>query len=162
MFYIICGRKFAPVARERGEGAYAEELEKNIADLCVAIEENAWDGDHYLRAFYDDGEKMGSDESEACRTAWEQLVDRKNGIIKLFTPPFDNDSESGRDPGYVRSYPIGVRENGGQYTHGAVWYCISCFELGQNKRGFELLNMLNPSYKDGKFGREPYFMTADI
>ena len=182
-----CALPISPVARERGEGAYAEELEKNIADLCVAIEENAWDGDHYLRAFYDNGEKMGAEESEACKidllpqafaalcglpdtkraviasnTAWERLVDKKNGIIKLFAPPFDNGAEIGQDPGYVKSYPIGVRENGGQYTHGAVWYCISCFELGQNKRGFELLNMLNPSYKDERFGREPYFITADI
>ncbi|MCM1054166.1 MAG: hypothetical protein NC394_01480 [Bacteroides sp.] len=186
MFYVLCGRKFAPVAREQGEGAYAEELEKNVADLCVAIEENAWDNDRYLRAFYDDGKKMGSDSSEACRidllpqafaalcglpdtartviasnTAWERLVDEKNGIIKLFSPPFDGESSS-EDPGYVKSYPIGVRENGGQYTHGAVWYCLSCFELGQNKRAFELLNMLNPAYKDKRFGREPYFMTADI
>lgn len=212
MFYVLCARKFAPVAREMGESAYAEELEKSVADLCVAIEENAWDGDHYIRAFYDDGEKMGASGSEACsidllpqafaalcglpdtgrvvtasNTAYEQLVDRKNGIIKLFTPPFDNsadnkaeistksknenksenkndgrDGEREHDPGYVKSYPIGVRENGGQYTHGAVWYCISCFELGQNKRAFELMNMLNPSYRDSRFGREPYFITADI
>lgn len=212
MFYVLCGRKFAPVAREMGESAYAEELEKNIADLCVAIEENAWDNDHYIRAYYDSGEKMGAAGSEYCtidllpqafaalcglpdtgrvviasNTAYEQLVDKKNGIIKLFTPPFDNSSdnaggnnnnENGKekgnknenkhenktenDPGYVKSYPVGVRENGGQYTHAAVWYCMSCFELGQNKRAFELLNMLNPSYKDERFGREPYFMTADI
>lgn len=212
MFYVLCGRKFAPVAREMGETAYAEELEKSIADLCVAIEENAWDEDHYIRAFYDNGDKMGASGSEACtidllpqafaalcglpdtgrvvtasNTAYEQLVDRKNGIIKLFSPPFDggaentdnSDGKNGKknagehkrgneaekreqDPGYVKSYPIGVRENGGQYTHGAVWYCMSCFELGQNKRAFELLNMLNPSYRDERFGREPYFMTADI
>lgn len=212
MFYILCGKKFAPVARKMGESAYAEELEKSVADLCVAIEENAWDGDHYIRAFYDDGEKMGASGSDACAidllpqafaalcglpdkervitasdTAYKQLVDKKNGIIKLFTPPFDNSAEDkgdkwdnnvknerggknknnaekkkAHDPGYVKSYPIGVRENGGQYTHGAVWFCISCFELGQNKRAFELLNMLNPSYKDERFGREPYFMTADI
>lgn len=186
MFYVMCGRRFVPVARERGESAYAEELEKNIADLCVAIEENAWDGDRYIRAFYDDGSKMGASDSESCKidllpqafaalcglpdtarvvtasnTAWEQLVDKKNGIIKLFGPPFDNE-KSEEDPGYVKSYPIGVRENGGQYTHGAVWYCMSCFELGQNKRAFDLLNMLNPAYKDERFGREPYFMTADI
>ena len=186
MFYVLCGRKFAPIAREQGEGAYADELEKNIADLCVAIEENAWDNDHYLRAFYDSGSKMGASDSEACKidllpqafaalcglpdtarvvtasnTAWEQLVDKKNGIIKLFNPPFSNENTA-EDPGYVKSYPLGVRENGGQYTHGAVWYCLSCFELGQNKRAFELLNMLNPAYKDERFGREPYFMTADI
>lgn len=190
MFYVLCGRKFAPIAREQGDGAYADELEKEIAEMCLAIEESAWDEDHYLRAFYDNGKKMGASESEMCRidllpqafaalcglpdtgrvvtasnTAYDQLVDEKSGIIKLFSPPFSSENDagnSGEDPGYVRSYPIGVRENGGQYTHGAVWYCLSCFELGQNKRAFDLLNMLNPALKDERFGREPYFMTADI
>ena len=186
MFYVMCGRKFAAAARENGDSAYAEKLEKRVAELCVAIEENGWDGDRYLRAFYDNGEKMGSHDNDACRidilpqafaalcglpdtaravtasnSAWNELVDRKNGIIKLFTPPFAEEKTRQR-PGYVMAYPEGVRENGGQYTHAAVWYCLSCFKLGQNKRAFQLLNMLNPASKSSRFGREPYFMTADI
>ena len=212
MFYIICGKKFAAAARSNNDGDYAEKLEKRVAELCVSVEENAWDGDWYLRAFYDNGDKMGSKSSAACRidilpqafavladlpdgdrnltalnSAWDRLVDRKAGIIKLFTPPFteentlsrgegekekekekENDSagekaeKGGRKqeaaqqgteriisqrPGYVMSYPEGVRENGGQYTHGAVWYCLACFKAGQKERAYELLNMLNPALK---------------
>lgn len=186
MFYVLCGRKFAAAAREQSDGDYADKLEKRIAELCISIEENGWDGDRYLRAYYDNGEKMGSSDSDACKidllpqafsalcglpdtarcvealnTAWDLLVDKKNGIIKLFTPAFSEENGSQR-PGYVMSYPEGVRENGGQYTHAAVWYCLACFKAGQRERGLQLLNMLNPVYKGESFGREPYFMTADI
>lgn len=186
MFYVLCGRKFAAAARSQSDGDYADKLEKRIAELCVSIEENGWDGDRYLRAYYDNGEKMGSADSDACKidllpqafsvlcglpdtakcvealnTAWDLLVDKKNGIIKLFTPAFSEESSNQR-PGYVMSYPEGVRENGGQYTHAAVWYCLACFKAGQKERGIALLNMLNPAYKGESFGREPYFMTADI
>ena len=186
MFYVMCGRRFAAAARENDDAAYAEKLEKRVAELCVAIEENGWDGEWYLRAFYDNGEKMGGRDSDACRidllpqafaalcglpdtaravaasnAAWNELVDRKNGIIKLFSPPFA-EGKSNQRPGYVMAYPEGVRENGGQYTHAAVCYCLSCFKLGQNKRAFQLLNMLDPAAKTSRFGREPYFMTADI
>ena len=206
MFYIICGRKFAAAARSNNDGGYAEKLEKRIAELCVSLEENAWDGDWYLRAFYDSGDKMGGKSSAACQidilpqafavlaelpdgdrnitalnSAWDRLVDKKAGIIKLFTPPFteentmsraeaekekgkigENGEKDGKKseaakqngerilsqrPGYVMSYPEGVRENGGQYTHGAVWYCLACFKAGQKERAYELLNMLNPALK---------------
>lgn len=186
MFYVMCGKKFAAVAREQSEGDYAQKLEKRIAELCIAIEENCWDKDQYIRAFYDNGEKMGSSENGACSidllpqafsvlsglpdtqrcitaldSAWERLVDRKNGIIKLFTPAFTEENTDQR-PGYVMSYPRGIRENGGQYTHAAVWYCLACFKAGQRERAMALLGMLNPAYKGDDFGREPYFMTADI
>ena len=208
MFYIICARKFAAIAKEKDDTEYAEKLEKRIAELCVSIEENAWDGDRYLRAFYDNGEKMGSKDSAACRidilpqafavlcdlpdgdrsitalnSAYDRLVDKKAGIIKLFTPPFTEENtqkENGEiglnekldpkakkskksaeknakspRPGYVMSYPEGVRENGGQYTHGAVWFCLACFKAGQKERAFKLLNMLNPALKTedgGEYG----------
>lgn len=255
MFYIMCGKKFAAVAKEKDDNDYAEKLEKRIAELYVSVEENAWDGDWYLRAFYDNGDKMGGNDCSACQidilpqafsvlcelpdgdrcvtalnSAWDRLVDKKAGIIKLFTPPFTEEAAKepmenkegktpipSQRPGYVMSYPAGVRENGGQYTHGAVWYCLACFKAGQKERAFQLLNMLNPalksdsggeyresykkekektlnsilnnitgeereaaqgkseaaqseksgldaaySYPDENFGREPYFMTADI
>ena len=186
MFYIICGKKFSAAAKEMKDAAYASELEKRVAQLITAVEENCWDGDRYIRAFYDDGSKMGSADSGSCRidllpqafaalcglpdtdrtviasnTAYNELVDEKNGIIKLFSPAFSPERTDKR-PGYVLYYPEGIRENGGQYTHGAVWYCLSCFKLGQDKRAFRLLQMLDPSKKGEKFGREPYFMTADI
>lgn len=209
MFYIMVGRKFAEAARENNDTSYSEKLEKRIADLTVSIEENAWDGSWYLRAFYDSGEKMGSKDSDECKidilpqafsvfaqlpnqdriitalnSAWDKLTDKKAGIIKLFTPPFNESnmgiksdgngktSESNPEskkskktapnPGYVSSYPEGIRENGGQYTHGAIWYCLACFKAGQTERAAELLKMLNPANKGEEYGREPYFMTADI
>ncbi|MCM1488763.1 MAG: hypothetical protein NC203_10405, partial [Firmicutes bacterium] len=188
MFYVICGKKFAAAAKKMKDTDYLTKLEKRVAELTVAIEENAWDGAWYLRAFYDNGEKMGSSESGACRidllpqafaalselpdtaravtasnSAWERLVDKDNGIIKLFTPAFtEENTQEALRPGYVQSYPEGIRENGGQYTHAAVWYAMSCFKLGQWERGFKLVNMLNPAHRGGEFGREPYFITADI
>lgn len=213
MFYIICGRKFAAVSKEKGDTEYAEKLEKRIAELCVSVEENAWDGGWYLRAFYDNGEKMGSKDSAACKidilpqafavlcglpdgdrsiialnSAYDRLVDKKAGIIKLFTPPFTEDNTQKENteedsalkekadtkakktkksaeknakqplsprPGYVMSYPEGVRENGGQYTHGAVWFCLACFKAGQKERAYRLLNMLDPALKTedgGEYG----------
>ena len=185
MFYIMCARKFATVARERNDSVYAEALEKRIADLARSVEENAWNDGYYVRAFFPDGEKMGAKGNSCCeidllpqafsvlcglpdRTrarqavekALELLVDRKNNLIKLFSPPFAPDSEP--NPGYVSRYPEGIRENGGQYTHAAVWLCLACFKLGMKDEGFMLLEMLNPAKRDEKFRNEPYFMTADI
>lgn len=217
MFYIICGRKFAAAAKENNDSDYGEKLEKRIAELCVSVEENAWDGDWYLRAFFDNGEKMGGKDSSACKidilpqafsvlcelpdgdrsvtalnSAYDRLVDSKAGIIKLFAPPFTEENTQNREnsedspaskeggdikserskksaekskekalsprPGYVMSYPEGVRENGGQYTHGAVWYCLACFKAGQKERAYRLLNMLNPALKteDGGEYKENY------
>ena len=181
----MCAREFAAASRKMQDGGYAEELENRVAELCKAVEENAWDGEYYLRAFYDDGTKMGSKDSESCkidllpqafavlcglpdknrstsalRAALSRLVDEKNGLIKLFDPPFEADIRP--DPGYVSSYPAGVRENGGQYTHAAVWLCLACFKAGLKEEGVRLLKMLSPAEKGAKFGNEPYAMTADI
>ncbi len=188
MFYLICGKKFAPIAKEMKDSDYETKLEKRLAELTVAIEENAWDGAWYLRAFYDSGEKMGGKDSDPCQidllpqafaalaelpdaartvtasnSAWDRLVQEDRGIIKLFTPAFtEENTPQNQRPGYVQSYPEGIRENGGQYTHAAVWYALSCFKLGQNERGFKLINMLNPAERGEEFKREPYFLTADI
>lgn len=158
--------------------------------LKSAVDEFAWDGDRYLRAFYDDGTKMGSVQSNECKidslsqsfaalsgmsdkeriktalkTAYDNLVDEKNGIIKLFSPAF-----SGRDKraGYVASYPEGIRENGGQYTHAAVWFCMALFKEGLKDEGQTVLEMLNPlkKYQDDrlakKYKTEPYYMCGDV
>lgn len=103
--------------------------------------------------------------SVALQNAYDKLVDEKNGIIKLFEPPF-----SGKETtvGYVSSYPSGIRENGGQYTHGAVWLCIALLQNGENDKGYNLIQMLNPTskYKNNEvtsaYRNEPYYVSADI
>lgn len=185
MFYIMCARKFACVSRARGDSVYADELERRTAELIKSVEENAWDGEYYIRAVFSDGQKMGARGNPCCEidllpqafsvlcglsdrerakkaveSAIRLLVDKENRLIKLFSPPFSSDSQ--QKPGYVSHYPEGVRENGGQYTHGAIWLCLACFELGMKEEGFMLLDILNPSKRNEAFRNEPYFMTADI
>ena len=158
--------------------------------LSKSLESNAWDGDWYLRAFYDDGSRLGSHENTECRIdsiaqSWAvlsgavdplraaQAMESVNGwlvkqaeqMILLFTPPFD---KSARDPGYIKGYLPGVRENGGQYTHAAIWTAWAFAKLGQGDRAVELFRMLNPiSHTDTpeKVARskvEPYVLAADI
>jgi len=159
-------------------------------NLSRALEAHAWDGDWYLRAFYDDGSRLGSHENNECqidsiaqswavlsgaadlpRTAqamesiYRLLVKPDEQMILLFTPPFD---KSARDPGYIKGYLPGVRENGGQYTHAAIWSAWAFAELGQGERAMELFQMLNPinhadTYeKTARYKVEPYVIAADI
>lgn len=173
------------IDRESDAAAYRE----TAARLRQAIEDTAWEGDRYLRAFYDDGEKMGARTSAECRidsltqsfsvfagldktrsrtalqTAYDALVDKENGIVKLFAPAF-----SGRDKkaGYVAAYPPGIRENGGQYTHAAVWFCRALFEAGLSEQGAAVLALLNPLKKQEdpamalKYKTEPYYFAGDV
>ena len=185
MFYVLAVKEFAPLAREMHEDKYAEELEKRAAELASAITENAYENGYFLRAFYDDGEKMGGKDSDCCRidllpqafavladipdeekkksaldNAYNQLVDEKSGIIKLFTPPFS--AECVKDPGYVKSYPEGVRENGGQYTHGAIWLALAFLRNGDKKTAKKLAEYLSPAGRPEGYKNEPYYMSADI
>ncbi len=187
MFYVLVVKEFAPIARGCGDEAYADELEKRGAELARAIEENAFENGYYLRAFYDSGEKMGARDSRYCKidllpqafaalanlpdkektksaldNAYKQLVDEKNRIIKLFTPAFGEEIAPETDPGYVKSYPEGVRENGGQYTHAAVWLALAFLRFGDRARAKKLAEMLSPCARGEIFGNEPYYMTADI
>ena len=106
-----------------------------------------------------DSQRVG----RALDACLEQLVDRERGVIRLFTPPFDR-----FDAGYIRAYPKGLRENGGQYTHGAVWLMMALFQVGRADEGYELARMLNPAVrcadpdKAARYGLEPYSMPADI
>ena len=165
-------------------------LKQRSDRLKKCINENAYENGYYLRAFYDDGEKMGGEGCKYCEIdllaqafavlsdlnrdgdmsrsrsavnlALSRLADYDAGLIKLFTPPF---AHSGKDnkTGYVCSYPKGVRENGGQYTHAAVWLCMAVRKLGYPDEAYKLLKMLNPAYKDTDiFKNEPYYMTADV
>lgn len=185
MFYVLAVKEFAPIAREEGDSAYADELEKRAAELTQSIESEAFENGYYLRAFYDDGQKMGSRDSRACKidllpqafaaladlpdrekrdsalnNAYRELVDEQNRLIRLFTPAFEPNDEE--DPGYVKSYPAGVRENGGQYTHAAIWLALAFLRSGDKVTARRLADFLNPAKRGESFKNEPYYMTADI
>ncbi|PMP77630.1 MAG: glycosyl transferase, partial [Roseiflexus castenholzii] len=187
-FLIVILNRFAPIAEQRRDVERAARYRAEARRLSEALDRHAWDGDWYLRAFYDDGAPLGSAQSDECRIdslsqSWAvvagtadptrarrameavdiHLVDRETGIIKLFTPPFD---QTPRNPGYIKGYIPGVRENGGQYTHAAIWVVWAWTLLGDNTRAGELLRMLNPVRHAQQNGRvyavEPYVIAADI
>ncbi len=181
---------FSKIAFAYGEKDDAKRLEESALQLKNNINKFAWDRNWYLRAFYDDGTKLGSSESDECKIdciaqAWAAiskavpkekakraldfvekiLVDKSNGILKLFSPPFDNGEKK---PGYIRGYIPGVRENGGQYTHGALWVCLGLMEIGEYDKAYELLCMFNPVERSKtssllkKYKGEPYVLSADV
>jgi cyclic beta-1,2-glucan synthetase len=182
--------RFAPLAEAHGDAARAEELRRRAAALKTAIEAQAWDGDWYLRAFYDDGTPLGSARDQECRIdsiaqSWavlsgagdrvrveramvavnEYLVRREDGQVLLFTPPFDR---TPKDPGYIKGYLPGIRENGGQYTHAAAWVVMAFASLGNGDLAGELLGLLNPiaptSSRAGlhRYKVEPYVTAGDV
>jgi len=182
--------RFAPVAERCGDTAKAADWRKHAFALQQAIEREAWDGDWYRRGYFDDGTPLGSVTSEECKIdsiaqSWAiisgagerghatramaavsaQLVSRSDGLIKLFTPPFDH---TPHDPGYIKAYPPGLRENGGQYTHAAIWTVLAYAMLGNGDRAAELFSLLNPinhASTRGSIHRykvEPYVVCADV
>ncbi|MEA2626289.1 MAG: hypothetical protein QOD06_2334, partial [Candidatus Binatota bacterium] len=182
--------KFSRLAEARGEHRRAEPWRQHAAALKQALEREAWDGDWYRRAYFDDGTPLGSASSSECRIdsiaqSWavisgagdptrgaramaaveEHLVRRKDGVVLLFTPPFDR---SLPDPGYVKGYVPGVRENGGQYTHAAVWTVLAYAALGEGDKAAEIFAILNPinhgSTRSGihRYKVEPYVVAADV
>jgi len=181
---------FAPVCDGRGDAELATRYRAHAEKIRSAVEEIAWDGDWYVRAFFDDGTPLGSASSDECRIdsiaqSWgvisgagarertaralasveQHLVRRADGLVMLFTPPFD---KAPLDPGYIKGYVPGVRENGGQYTHGAVWTVIAYALLGDGDRAGELFALLNPvnhaATRAGlhKYKVEPYVVAADL
>jgi cyclic beta-1,2-glucan synthetase len=181
---------FAPFAETRGETKRVETYRQHMKSLKEALEEQAWDGDWYRRAYFDDGTPLGSAQNEECRIdsivqSWgvisgvaerqraaramsaveEYLIRRGDGLVILFTPPFDR---SALDPGYIKGYVPGVRENGGQYTHAALWTLIAYAKLGDGDRAGELFALLNPishaSTRAGlhKYKTEPYVAAGDV
>ena len=182
--------KFAPVAERHGDAEAAARWRKHAFALQQAIEREAWDGDWYRRGYFDDGTPLGSVASDECRIdaiaqSWavisgaaqapraaramaavnSQLVSRADGLVKLFTPPFDR---TPHDPGYIKAYPPGIRENGGQYTHAAMWTTWAFALLGDGDRATELFSILNPinhsSTRAGihRYKVEPYVVCADV
>lgn len=185
MFYVQAVKLFVPYVRARADDGYASVLEKRAASLSAAIDDEAFENGYYLRAFYDDGRKMGAKGSECCeidllpqafaeladlpdkqrrgsalKAALDKLYDPKHGMISLFTPPFSEDSAD--DPGYVRGYPEGIRENGGQYTHAAVWLALAFLHSGDRETAEKLAAVLCPAERGKSYKNEPYFMSADI
>jgi cyclic beta-1,2-glucan synthetase len=182
--------QFSEVARVRGDLSFAERCREEAARLRRNIEENGWDGEWYLRAYFDDGSPLGSASNPECRIdsvaqSWSVLsgagddershlameavdtllVRRDYGLIQLLNPPFDT---SDLNPGYIKGYVPGVRENGGQYTHAAVWAAMAFAQLGDGRRAWELLTMINPVNHAGSpekvatYKVEPYVVAADV
>ena len=187
--YTLMG-DFIPLCYHENDSEFAYELEQKRERLQNALEESAWDGEWYLRAFYDDDTKLGSKENDECKidsisqswsviskaaskeraacamqSAWRYLVKEEDGISLLLSPPFD---KTNKDPGYIKNYYPGVRENGGQYTHAAVWLAIAAAMIEDYQMTYTLFTMLNPIHttskkKDAlKYEKEPYVMIADI
>ncbi len=181
---------FAPLAKARGDGARLSAWLEHAARLRSSLEREAWDGDWYRRGYFDDGTPLGSATSDECKIdsiaqSWsvisgaaeparaaramaavdEQLVRRSDGLALLFAPPFDR---TPLDPGYIKGYPPGIRENGGQYTHAATWSVIAFAALGDGDKAAELFSLLNPINHTStradvqRYKVEPYVVAADV
>jgi cyclic beta-1,2-glucan synthetase len=181
---------FAVFADERGQHERAATWRQHAVSLRAALEQDGWDGDWYRRGYFDDGTPFGSASNNECRIdsiaqSWgvisgaaeparakramaavdENLISRENGLALLFTPPFDKTT---LEPGYIKGYPPGIRENGGQYTHAAVWSVQAFAKLGDGGKAAELMAMLNPINHAltwaaaQRYKVEPYVVCADI
>ncbi len=182
--------RFTEVARVRGDVSFAERCEREAAQVRQNIEQHGWDGEWYLRAYFDDGTPLGSASNPECQIdsiaqSWsvlsgaadaersrlameavdQRLVRRNDALIQLLDPPFD---KSDLNPGYIKGYVPGVRENGGQYTHAAIWAAMAFARLGDSRRAWELLAMINPVNHGGSpeeittYKVEPYVVAADV
>jgi cyclic beta-1,2-glucan synthetase len=189
-FLITTLRSFVDHVQKRGDIAVAAELRRQAADYAAAVEAEGWDGEWYRRAYFDDGTPLGSRESEECRIdsiaqSWsvisgagesdrrtvamrsleEHLVNNEARLLMLLTPPFD---KTEKDPGYIKGYLPGVRENGAQYTHAALWAVLATALRGDHDRAFELYQMINPlthactPEEVATYKVEPYVVAADV
>ena len=189
-FLLTILPQFAALAEERGDSERARTYREHTESLRAAMEEQAWDGQWYRRAYFDDGTPLGSAQNEECRidslpqtwamisgraaserarqalaAADQHLVRQADKLILLFAPPFD---QSKLEPGYVKGYVPGIRENGGQYTHAATWVVDAFARSGQGTRAMELFDLLNPilhaaSPEDvERYRVEPYVLAGDV
>ncbi|MDI7863164.1 protein ndvB [Rhizobiaceae bacterium n13] len=183
-------RDFIEIARQRGDTVRVDGWSSHLHRLKDALELAGWDGEYYRRGYFDDGTPLGSKDNAECRIdsiaqSWSvlsgegdperaaqamdavlsELVDEEAGIIRLFTPPF---VETEQDPGYIKAYPPGVRENGGQYTHAATWVVQALAELGRGDDAWRCFQLLNPIHHASDkaaadlYRVEPYIVVADI
>ena len=182
--------RFAELANRHGDSPFSARCQSEAALLRQSVEQNAWDGEWFRRAYFDNGSPLGSASNPECQIdsvaqSWsvlsgigdaqrsrkamdaldKHLVNRNHGLIKLLAPPFD---KSDLDPGYIRGYVPGVRENGGQYTHAAIWAAMAFAAMGDSARAWELFGMINPvnharsPEEFATYKVEPYVMAADI
>ena len=179
-FFAITARKFAALV-----GGHAAEQLTLAADHCTRAAEDAWDGAWYRRGYYDDGRPLGSAGNDECRidaiaqafaaldthadpgrvqtaltSAVAQLFDREHNVVRLFDPPITRRTP---ETGYVRSYGAGLRENGGQYTHGALWLAMALLRTGRTDEGAQILRAVLPAAHDpARYEGEPYVLAADV
>ena len=190
--WFLCAvvARFAPIAEKRGESERAARWRSSREGWITAVHSHGWDGEWFRRAFFDNGAPLGSKTNAECRIdliaqAWSvlsnastdqftqpamramnrELIDRDAGLLRLLTPPF---SKSENNPGYIQAYPPGVRENGGQYAHAAVWAMMAQAKTGDAEGAWESFKSLSPAHRhvDPKRGPlyelEPYVMAGDI
>ncbi|MEG1705341.1 MAG: hypothetical protein RR290_02050 [Clostridia bacterium] len=193
LFMIDLLKKFNEVAKIKEDTEMVQTCEKYRHILKNSVVTSAWEGQHFVRAFFENGEVLGSFSNNECKIdlisqAWaaialkdypdmqeeikqslesadKYLVDKQHQIVKLLYPPFDKPKNN---PGYIKAYVPGTRENGGQYTHASTWLAKAYFEIGEDKKGLEILRYINPIYhSDSKekadiYMVEPYVMSADV
>ena len=182
--------QFSALARMQNDAAFAERCQTEAARLRGNLERHGWDGGWYRRAYFDDGKPLGSAGNTDCQIdsisqSWSvlsgagaaartkvamealnrRLVRRDHALVQLLDPPFDSGD---LDPGYIRGYVPGVRENGGQYTHAAIWAAMAFAELGDAARAWEIFGMINPLHHGESpegtavYKVEPYVVAADV
>jgi cellobiose phosphorylase len=189
-FLVAVLNDFAELLALRSGDAEAATCREQAQTLAKTVEDQAWDGEWYRRAYFDDGTPLGSSQSDeakidslpqswsvisgagdpnraeqAMKSVQERLVRKEDKLVLLFTPPFD---KTPHDPGYIKGYPPGVRENGGQYTHGSLWVPLALARMGKGDDAVEILRMMNPAEhartpeEVARFKTEPYVAAADI
>lgn len=189
-FAAYCGDACADLADHSGRADEAGFWRKRARELRQVAESSAWDGEWYLRAFDDDGVPWGSAQNDECRidsiaqswavlagapnrgraeqalrSAAAHLIDPQHRLVRLLTPAFD---KTPRDPGYIRAYPPGIRENGGQYTHAATWLGLAFARLGDGDEAYRIFDLINPARRSARpedmraYRGEPYVMPADV
>jgi cellobiose phosphorylase len=190
--FFLCEvlREFAGLARRHDDELFAQRCERERGQLAQRLESSAWDGEWYRRAWFDDGTLLGSAANVECRIdsiaqSWSvlsgvaegargrqamdslaaRLVQPQAGLVALLAPPFDR---AGPDPGYIAGYLPGVRENGGQYTHAAVWAAMAFAALGDARQAWQVLDLVNPLHHGrtreevAVYQAEPYVVAADV
>ncbi|MCC6192775.1 MAG: glycosyl transferase family 36, partial [Anaerolineales bacterium] len=189
-FLVANLERFAGLAGERGDAGTAERYRRQAASVKEALQTHGWDGAWYRRAYFDDGTPLGSAQNDECQIdsiaqTWgllsgaapperarqamqslaERLVRPQDGLILLLAPPFN---QSKPNPGYIQGYVPGIRENGGQYTHAALWVILAYIEQGDGDRAAELFRLINPIYHAAtpeavaRYKVEPYVVAADV
>ncbi len=190
--WFVCAvlKRFAPICELMADKDRAARYREMARQLSESLEAHGWDGSWYRRAYYDDGTPLGSSKNLECQIAsiaqswavlsqtadphravrameslWDRLVHQEDRLMLLFSPPFD---KTDRDAGYIKGYPPGIRENGGQYTHAALWAVWAFVMLGQGDRAEALFRLLNPIRQSAtpedvaRYKVEPYIVAADV